>query len=225
MSDTAQDRGWGPHGGLSGTDLVRLACPGIPLRVRAEVAPLFAELVRWLTAERAKAGTPALSSSGGYNDRPIAGSTAWSNHAWGLAVDFNAGANPRSHTYRSDMPPGTSAKAASLGMRWGGDYTPPTKYDPMHFEFMGTPADAKARVAALAAPHVTAHPPTVQEDDMSRTSTLVIVDGTKTAWEVFATGTRRKAVAGFLTLLSDAEREAIRHVKADTDLAAFKVLA
>lgn len=149
---TAQTRGWGPPG-CTATQLVRIAMPGLidhppyfPVRVRREVAPLFRELIAWLVAERAERGL-TTTSSGGYNKRLIAGTNQWSNHSWGLAVDLDAATNPYRSPLRTDMPPGTSAKARSLGMRWGGDYT--GKPDPMHFEFMGTPADAARLVRSI----------------------------------------------------------------------------
>lgn len=132
-SGSATSRGWGPPG--PPVPLTRINVPGVPLQVRSPVAGAFTQLVSWLTAARRQAGVPALSSSGGYNFRKIAGTDVWSNHAWGLAADFNAATNPYGVGAGSDMPPGTSAKAAQLGMRWGGDYR--GKRDAMHFEFMG----------------------------------------------------------------------------------------
>lgn len=148
MAATAQDRGWGECG-VHARGLTRVKCAGIPLRVRSEVAPLFEVLVGWLTWQRTQTKVPPLSSSGGYNKRFISNTTVWSNHAWGLAVDFNAGTNPYAFNARMDMPPGTSAFASKLGMRWGGDYR--GKRDGMHFEFMGTPADAARLVKTLNA--------------------------------------------------------------------------
>lgn len=158
----AQDRGWGPAG--SGR-MVRVPCPGIPLNVRAEVAPLFAALVVRLDAARRAAGRPPLTSSGGYNLRPMRNREAeyartknpnlLSNHSWGLAGDFNAGANPMQVTLRTDMPAQTGRIAAALGLSWGGEWSK-TK-DPMHLEFLGTPADAAREVAKL----------TNQEDELS----------------------------------------------------------
>lgn len=63
-----------------------------------------------------------------------------SNHAFGSAFDINASKNPRG----KEAPPEVQAKgsvrllvpiANSLGFFWGGHYTPPTKFDGMHFEF------------------------------------------------------------------------------------------
>lgn len=154
MAD-ASTRGWGEPG-CTRAQLTTLACPGIPLHVRDEVAPLFAELLRWLAAERKKHGAPPLSSSGGYVKRKIRGGNAWSNHSWGLAVDLNAGTNPMQRELRTDMPPGTSEKARSLGLSWGGDWT--GRKDPMHFEFRGTPEDARRLCASLSAPKPTPSP-------------------------------------------------------------------
>jgi hypothetical protein len=149
---SAEDRGWGPPG-CTADQLERVVVAGMldttpyfPLRVRREVAPLFAELCRWLVAERRRYGLSPLSSSGGYNKRKIAGTDVWSNHSWGLAADLNAATNPHRRPLATDMPPGTREKAASLGLRWGADFSKP---DPMHFEFLGTPADARRYVAAL----------------------------------------------------------------------------
>jgi D-alanyl-D-alanine carboxypeptidase-like protein len=66
--------------------------------------------------------------------------TTPSNHSWGLAVDINATDNVfggSSHTIERPM----AELWNEYGFRWGGDYT--TTKDWMHFEFMGTPADAK----------------------------------------------------------------------------------
>ena len=63
-----------------------------------------------------------------------------SNHSWGLALDINAPENVfggATHTIPVEM----ARLWNTYGFRWGGDY-PDTK-DWMHFEFMGTPADAR----------------------------------------------------------------------------------
>ena len=64
-----------------------------------------------------------------------------SNHSWGLALDINAPENVfggTTHTISGDM----ARLWNTYGFRWGGDY-PGTK-DWMHFEFMGTPRDARS---------------------------------------------------------------------------------
>lgn len=67
--------------------------------------------------------------------------TTPSNHSWGLALDINAPENPfggSSHTINRPM----ADMWNDYGFRWGGDYA--TTKDWMHFEFMGSPEDAKA---------------------------------------------------------------------------------
>lgn len=64
-----------------------------------------------------------------------------SNHSWGLALDINAPENVfggSTHT----IPTAMARLWNGYGFRWGGNY-PDTK-DWMHFEFMGTPAEARA---------------------------------------------------------------------------------
>lgn len=79
----------------------------------------------------------------GYACRKIAGSSSWSNHAWGLAVDLNAPKNPMTSRLVTDMPSWMPALWKSYGFRWGGDYS--GKKDAMHYEFMGSVTDAKAQ--------------------------------------------------------------------------------
>lgn len=81
---------------------------------------------------------------GGYNYRPIAGSTTISNHASGTAFDMNSSLHPQfaSGTF-------TPAQVSEIRnilnevdgvVRWGGDYSP-ARIDEMHFEIHGTPAE------------------------------------------------------------------------------------
>jgi peptidoglycan hydrolase-like protein with peptidoglycan-binding domain len=48
----------------------------------------------------------------------------------------------------TNLPRNAGTIAKKYGFLWGGDYTGSRK-DPMHFEFMGTPADAKRLTKAL----------------------------------------------------------------------------
>jgi hypothetical protein len=64
-----------------------------------------------------------------------------SNHSWGLALDINAPENvfgAETHT----IPAAMARLWNRYGFRWGGDY--PGSKDWMHFEFMGSPKDARA---------------------------------------------------------------------------------
>jgi hypothetical protein len=94
-----------------------------------------------------------------------------SNHAWGLAMDINTSANPM-YTYvappstgtacsvsvNTDMPKWVVDTAQRWGLYWGGyawssgctspsDTKTATTRDPMHFEFNGSLAQARAIVA------------------------------------------------------------------------------
>lgn len=87
----------------------------------------------------------------GYACRAIANTNQPSNHSWGTAIDINAPANPRLARGKP-MVTNIPRKVIDLwkghGFRWGGDFSWP---DPMHFEFMGTAAQARATAAALRA--------------------------------------------------------------------------
>lgn len=158
----AEDRGWGPP--CKGT-IVKLSVAGIVLYVRREVAPIFGAFITELVTSKhypVAGGTP---DDWGVACRYIAGTTVWSNHAWGLAIDLNSLRNPMRRPFTSDMPAGVSALAAKYGLRWGGDYS--TTPDPMHFEFMGTPGDAASRVGRLSATPAPPPAPKPPEDDLT----------------------------------------------------------
>lgn len=129
----------------------------------------------------------------GYGFRCTAGSGGWecpsgdpddlSNHAWGLAIDFNSAANPI-RSYQSidgqtacltpivtDMPRWVIQTAEKWGLYWGGygwNSGCPTldtqrtvvSRDPPHFEFRGTPEQA----AAIAAFNLGNNPAAVCRD-------------------------------------------------------------
>jgi hypothetical protein len=109
------------------------------------------------------------SSNGGW-DCPSGDPDDLSNHAWGLAIDMNAGTNPiRSYTgeggrtacqtpIQTDLPRWVIQTAEKWGLYWGGygwstgcqtvETKRTTVYrDPPHFEFRGTPAQAAAIAA------------------------------------------------------------------------------
>jgi hypothetical protein len=75
--------------------------------------------------------------AGCYAPRRIRPGGSLSLHAWGLAVDLNASANPFGARSRQDR------RLVSImemhGFTWGGDF--PTTPDPMHFEFRGRPGE------------------------------------------------------------------------------------
>ena len=71
--------------------------------------------------------------AGCYAPRRIRPGGALSLHAWGLALDLNARANPFGGRSRQDRR--LVATMDRHGFSWGGDF--PTTPDPMHFEFRG----------------------------------------------------------------------------------------
>jgi hypothetical protein len=75
--------------------------------------------------------------------RPIAGTQTASNHSWATAVDINSLENPRRRPLTTNLPARVVKLWNDHGFRWGGHYTSSTP-DPMHFEFMGTVAQARA---------------------------------------------------------------------------------
>jgi hypothetical protein len=72
----------------------------------------------------------AAGYAGCYAPRRIPGSGSLSLHAWGLAIDLNAAANPQFGRSRQD--PRLVRAMERAGFTWGGRW--PTAPDPMHFE-------------------------------------------------------------------------------------------
>lgn len=143
---SAQRRGWGPPIPYGDRRLVVAEAGGIRLRVHKDVEALFEAFIRDITGRGYDVDDTA--DDWGHAYRLVRGSkTVWSNHSWGLAIDLNATRNPMAGRLITDMPSWISSVAAQYGLRWGGDYR--TRPDAMHFEFLGTPAQAAQRVASL----------------------------------------------------------------------------
>ncbi len=90
--------------------------------------------------------------SGSYNPRKIAGSTRWSNHAYGAAIDLDAEHN-WFNTGRGTIPQTVVDCFKSTGALWGGDYKGRT--DPMHFEYCSrgaTPVVARPKPLTVTGP-------------------------------------------------------------------------
>lgn len=171
---TSAARGWGPGWptGVPASQLRQIDVSGVryPGGVRAEIA----DLVALLTAETMRRGyvfgIPGNPAHGcwGYANRPISGTQTASNHSWGLAVDINAPRNPmRSPPMVTDMPPWMPALWESYRFAWGGRWT--NRPDPMHYEYMGTPAQA-AQDTDRARRDLAAPPPTIGDDEMGFTA-------------------------------------------------------
>ena len=151
---SAEQRGWGPP--CKGERVtVRVAGQGgdVKLPVRKEIAPI----IQYLVEETQRLGYGLRAGEcWGYACRKIRNGNSWSNHAWGLAVDLNAPANPMKkvppdaprHTW-TDMPEWLPALWKQYGFGWGGDYK--TTKDAMHYEFLGTPTQAAEVVRRIEA--------------------------------------------------------------------------
>jgi hypothetical protein len=111
------------------------------LPVRAEVATIFQRFI--LEAETRGFRFNRDRDDWGYACRHVRSdpSLPWSNHAWGLAVDLDALDNPNVFRLVTTYPRWMATLAEEYGLRWGGDFSSGLK-DPMHWEFVGTPADA-----------------------------------------------------------------------------------
>jgi hypothetical protein len=118
-----------------------LVVPGtaIKLSVREDISPLLLEMARWWGEhiEPLK-----QEQTFGYNFRPIAGTNVLSNHSSGTAIDLNSLIHPfgKRGTVPENMRGEITAKAGSLGLRWGGNFT--GKADEMHFEIVVSHAKA-----------------------------------------------------------------------------------
>jgi hypothetical protein len=75
-----------------------------------------------------------------YLNRDVRGEESKSNHAFGIAIDINALANPLGTN--GDMPEEVVRQWEAEGGAWGGDWSRP---DPMHFETHLTPRQIRAR--------------------------------------------------------------------------------
>ena len=83
----------------------------------------------------------------GYSNRAVSGTNTPSGHSMALSVDINAPLNPYSSKWQSDMPPAMVADFEACGQYWGGRYTPPTPFDPMHYGYCFPPASVAGHIA------------------------------------------------------------------------------
>jgi len=164
---SAQQRGWGNPDGVVGGRTYRLRYirsfthNGVTFPAGAN--RLVAPLMHALLDDLHKMGYVLHSGwCWGYANRDIRGLPGVkSNHSWGLALDVNAPVNPMTSDGRvhTNLPPNAGRIAKRYGFLWGGDYTGHRK-DPMHFEFMGTKADARRMRASLQHKDTTPSKPT-----------------------------------------------------------------
>lgn len=143
------------HWGSSAIGTYLIPGTDVRLSMRKEVAPLLIAVARDYHRE-----VEPLHKGWcwGFDPKHIEGSSFWSNHAWGGAIDLNAPAHPmgKRNTF---SPPKRAAIRTILArytyhgrqvIRWGGTYL--RRPDDMHFE-LNVPRDlALAAVKALQAP-------------------------------------------------------------------------
>jgi hypothetical protein len=123
--------------------------PDVEVPLRADIAPLILEFMRWWNVTVEPLVVPGC---WGYAFREINGSNVLSNHASGTAGDINAPKHPLGQvgTVPADKRAAISAKAAALGLRWGGDYN--GRKDEMHVEVVVPLSRALELVEALRRP-------------------------------------------------------------------------
>jgi hypothetical protein len=113
--------------------------------------------------------------TGAYNCRMNTSGTAWSIHAYAIALDINWQSNPYSSTLRTDMlrygdgrmPHKICAIRTNNGKQvwnWGGFWS--GNKDAMHYEIVCTPADIRTGINwTTVKGYVAPAPEPVQEDD------------------------------------------------------------
>jgi hypothetical protein len=143
MAHSSWGQGW-PNCNRSNIVTV-VRADGLRLPVHRELAPLVTLL---LDVTEAMGYDVRPDWTWGYACRAIAGTNVPSNHSWGTAVDINAPANPRRRPLTTNIPRAVRGLWKGHGFRWGGDFTTSVP-DPMHFEFMGSVAEARATYARL----------------------------------------------------------------------------
>lgn len=145
----AENRGWGP--GWPDCQYHRwVPIPEITGSVHEDAAAIFQALIADLAAARGE--DFRRDWSWGAACRPVRGTDDTpSNHSWALACDLDAPVNGMGWFddlwSNTTMPRNAGQIAGKYGCRWGGDYW--GRKDPMHFEFMGTPAQARRITARL----------------------------------------------------------------------------
>lgn len=157
MSSTAN--GWRV---LERAECATIDVPGGQLAVHPVTAPIFADLARRFHAEVEPLVWPGC---WGYALRPIKGSTVYSNHSSGTAIDLNAPKHPqgvpatRNYTRAQRSALGAILAAYDGVIVWGGTWDMPDT-DGMHFEIADdvTVGEVEAVAARLAAPPSPARP-------------------------------------------------------------------
>ena len=136
--------GWGPP--CPERQISAFEAGGIALTAQDQAIPLFKMFIEEIVSR----GYPVAGNvrdDWGYNCRRIAGSSTFSYHAWGLAIDLNALRNPMGPDLITDMPAWIDEVAFKYGLVWGGNFN--RRKDAMHFELHLSQAEAAERIELL----------------------------------------------------------------------------
>lgn len=161
MTTPANLRGWGQGWPVDRSDDMRRVAAfrsGTDFDVHYEIAPLVKHIIDEIERRGylLDHGVSDVDDDWSYSNRPIRGRRVPSNHSWGLAIDIDAQEYPMGT--RRNPPRWIIDLFALYRFDWGGVWSRP---DPMHFEFNGTPREARWLVASLAGHHLEqSRPPT-----------------------------------------------------------------
>ncbi len=151
MTISADRRGWGrgwPQNNAAKMVTIKARRSGVTLLVHRDVAPILKFCIDTVE-DRGYLfdhGPKDVNDDWGYVNRPIRGTSIPSNHSWGLAIDLDAQEYPQGQRRRRP-PQWVDDVFAKYRFDNGAPWKNP---DPMHYEFNGTPADARFLVASLA---------------------------------------------------------------------------
>ncbi len=148
--------GWPASANRNAIGIKNYIIPGAKrhLSCAEAVAPILVEFAAWFHKYIEPIDKGEIYDDFGYaTPKLIPGSNVYSNHASGTALDLNSTkhrwlARKSGFTLRQEIL--IKGKCKKLSIRWGWTYK--TRKDPMHYEFIGTPAEAKAIIARLKLP-------------------------------------------------------------------------
>lgn len=156
MTTRADRRGWGPGWpvGVPPSKLrtITSKISKTVLTVHEEIAPLVKFAIDEVEARGYlyDYGPSDPLDDWSYVNRPIQGTSIPSNHSWGLAIDLDARKYPQGQ--RKVRPP---QWVDDIWFKYGfNNGAPWANPDPMHYEFAGTPVDARFLVASLTAHYI-----------------------------------------------------------------------
>jgi hypothetical protein len=102
--------------------------------VHEKILPRWDRATAAISAYEASTGKPyRFHTTYSFAWRKVRGGVSMSNHAFGIAFDFNPGQNPmKLGKVKTDIPKYFRDAFKAEGFRWGGDYK--VRKDAMHFE-------------------------------------------------------------------------------------------